>query len=160
MNNDRNKSASDRIYDIEVAIKDFKLKQISGGGNIVSYETKTSNTWDLDQTAATTGSQYYGRFGTVTAIFTSNNFPVTSVAWRAEVMIDNFKFYLSPKTDADYLVYAGFDGQGSGDINIAKRQGSININWGVNAGTRIRIKVYAVATDKGSLSVTSTFNGS
>lgn len=157
-----NEQFFDDISKLEKEMIAFKSKQLTGSGNITSYLTETSSIWDLSQTASTTGSSWYGKYGNGKLVFTADTQPAALVAFTLQIMIDGVVYYNQSKQlgGTQWIVYSGFGTQGSADKNIAKYQTGIGIIWGVNAGTTLQIKARAISTDTGILTFTTSVNGS
>ena len=153
----RDKSIAQRIVDLVKSIFDLKTKQFSGAGNTKSYIAETADTWDVDQTATTTGTSWYGKYGFILCTFTADNQPAAFTTFEITGLINNVPFYAY--TGSNGIIYTGMEGQQTGNIQIAKYQNYISFGWGANTGVNIKIKVRAVSVAKGTLTMTKTVNG-
>lgn len=154
----RDKSVMQRVSDLVKAIFQLKTKQFSGAGNTVSYVAQTSDTWDVNQTATTTGTNWYGKYGFILCTFTADSQPAAFTTFEITALINDIPYYLY--TGNNGIVYTGMEGQQTGNIAVAKYQNYISFGWGANTGVNIKIKVRAVSVAKGTLTMTKTVNGS
>lgn len=155
----RDKTLTQRVSELIKGIFDFKKKQFSGSGNTISYVAQTGDTWDVNETATTTGSAWYGKYGFLQCTFTADNQVAAFTTFEVTALINNQPYYLDTSGGNDGIVYTGMVGQQVGSITIAKYQEYISFGWGCNTGTNIKIKVRAVSVAKGTLTMTKTING-
>lgn len=153
----RDKSVMQRLSELVKAIFDLKSKQFSGTGNTMSYLAQTGDTWDINETATTTGMSWYGRHGTLNVTFTADNQPAAFTTFEVTALINNQPYYLY--TGNDGSVFTSMVGQQTGSISVAKYQEYITFNWGCNTGVNVKIKVRAISVAKGTMTVTKTING-
>ena len=155
-----NDTLARKVKSLRDNVLQMKSSQYSGAGNTVAYIYETSDTWDLNETATTTGGSWYGKYGNVRIIFKAKNNPAAAISFEVDCLVNNQPFYNLSPTDFNYILGTGFISQSEGNKDLAKYISEINIAWGANTGYNVKMKVRVSSLDQGTLSIVKETFGS